>query len=102
MGCNFHILWLDPFSLLNALLLTLARNPLLGPFLPAFVDNRKHKRRDQLTGLPFDNPQPFNIPAILGSPEGTCLGSFTFTVPGVYDYNSSVSNQAALGSARRA
>ena len=52
---------------------------------------------DQLTGLPFDNPQPFTIPAVLGSPEGTCLGSFTFTVPGVYNYNSSVSNQAALG-----
>ena len=52
---------------------------------------------DQLTGLPFNNPQPFTIPAILGSPEGTCLGSFTFTLPGVYQYNSSVSNQAALG-----
>ena len=52
---------------------------------------------DQLTGLPFDNPQPFSIPAVLGSTEGTCLGSFTFTVPGVYDYNSSVSNQASLG-----
>ena len=51
---------------------------------------------NQLTGLPFDNPQPFNIPAVLGSPEGTCLGSFTFTVPGVYNYNS-VSNQAQLG-----
>jgi len=52
---------------------------------------------DQLTGLPFDNPQPFNFPAILGSPEGTCLGSFTFTIPGIYNYNSSVSNQAQLG-----
>ncbi|MGB0172296.1 MAG: hypothetical protein ACPF8Y_09970, partial [Flavobacteriales bacterium] len=52
---------------------------------------------NQLTGLPFDNPQPFNIPAVLGSPAGTCLGSFTFTVPGVYNYNSSVSNQAQLG-----
>ena len=52
---------------------------------------------DQLTGLPFDNPQPFSIPAVLGSAEGTCLGSFTFTVPGVYNYNSSVSNQAELG-----
>ena len=52
---------------------------------------------DQLTGLPFDNPQPFTIPAVLGSTEGTCLGAFTFTVPGVYAYNSSVSNQAALG-----
>ena len=52
---------------------------------------------DQLTGLPFDNPQPFNIPAVLGSTEGTCLGSFTFTAPGIYHYNSSVSNQASLG-----
>ena len=52
---------------------------------------------DQLTGLPFNNPQPFTIPAVLGSPEGTCLGSFTFTIPGIYNYNSSVSNQAELG-----
>ena len=52
---------------------------------------------DQLTGLPFDNPQPFTIPAVLGSPAGTCLGAFTFNNPGIYQYNSSVSNQAALG-----
>jgi hypothetical protein len=34
---------LEEPSLLNALLLTLARNPKLGPFLPAFEDTRKHK-----------------------------------------------------------
>ena len=42
----------DP-NLINGLLLTLARTPELGPFLPAFNDNRKHKRRDVLTGLPL-------------------------------------------------
>ena len=40
-------------SFLLSLLLTLARRPLLGPFLPEFVDNRKFKRRDVFTGLPL-------------------------------------------------
>ena len=40
-------------SLLTSLLLTLARCPLLGPFLPEFVDSRKYKRRDLFTGLPL-------------------------------------------------
>ena len=40
-------------TLLSSLLLTLARKPLLGPFLPEFVDNRKYKRRDVFTGLPL-------------------------------------------------
>ena len=40
-------------SLLGSLLLTLARRPLLGPFLPEFVDTRKYKRRDVFTGLPL-------------------------------------------------
>ena len=48
---------------LNALLLTLARAPLLGPFLPPFIDDRKHKRRELLTGLPL--PDEENAP--LGS-----------------------------------
>ena len=47
-------------SPLNSLLLTLARTPLLGPFLPAFVDDRKHKRRELLTGLPL--PDEENAP----------------------------------------
>ena len=37
----------------SSLLLTLARRPSLGPFLPEFVDNRKFKRRDVFTGLPL-------------------------------------------------
>ncbi|MAT98943.1 MAG: hypothetical protein CL608_17505, partial [Anaerolineaceae bacterium] len=48
---------LEEPSLLNALLLTLARNPKLGPFLPAFEDTRKHKRRDVLTGLPLPDEE---------------------------------------------
>lgn len=40
-------------SLLGSILLTMARRPLLGPFLPEFVDSRKYKRRDVFTGLPL-------------------------------------------------
>ena len=34
-------------------MVVLARRPLLGPFLPEFVDTRKYKRRDVFTGLPL-------------------------------------------------
>ena len=56
-------------TLLNALLLTLARTPTLGPFLPPFVDTRKSKRREIFTGLPL--PDEENAP--LGTLVRTAL-----------------------------
>ena len=57
-------------SLLGSLLLTLARKPLLGPFLPEFVDTRKYKRRDVFTGLPL----PDEAEAPLGKLLTSCCG----------------------------
>ena len=54
-------------SLINALLLTLARKPELGPFLPAFNDTRKHKRRDLLTGLPLPDEEHAPLGILLKS-----------------------------------
>jgi len=52
---------------------------------------------DSQTGLSFGNPEAFGIPTIVGSPDGVCMGSHTFTIPGVYDYDCSVGSHAALG-----
>ncbi|KAJ1631738.1 hypothetical protein T492DRAFT_838993 [Pavlovales sp. CCMP2436] len=38
-------------GLLQSILHTLARKPLIGPFLPEFVDSRKHNRREIFVGL---------------------------------------------------
>jgi hypothetical protein len=56
-------------SLLGSLLLTLARKPLLGPFMVEFVDTRKYKRRDVFTGLPL----PDEAEAPLGKLISTAL-----------------------------
>lgn len=56
-------------SLLGSLLLTLARKPLLGPFMAEFVDTRKYKRRDVFTGLPL----PDEAEAPLGKLISTAL-----------------------------
>ena len=50
-----------------------------------------------ITGLPFGNPEDFYFSPVSGSVDGTCIGSFTFTVPGVYNYDCSVGTHAALG-----
>jgi plastocyanin len=52
---------------------------------------------DSQTGLSFGNPEAFGSPTISGSPEGVCMGSHTFTIPGVYTYDCSVGSHAALG-----
>jgi plastocyanin len=52
---------------------------------------------NSITGLPFNNPEPFDFPSIPGSPGGTCIGSFTFTVPGIYNYDCSVGSHAQNG-----
>ena len=53
---------------------------------------------NSITAEPFDNPESFSIPATSGSPDNiVCLGSYTFTVPGVYSYDCSVYGHASLG-----
>jgi plastocyanin len=52
---------------------------------------------DSQTGLSFGNPEAFALPTIVGSPSGVCMGSHTFTVPGVYSYDCSVGSHASLG-----
>lgn len=48
-------------------------------------------------GEPWENPETFYIDAISGSSDGVCLGTYTFTVEGVYHYDCSIGSHAQLG-----
>ena len=50
-----------------------------------------------LTGESFDNPEVFSLPSVSGDAAGVCMGTFTFTVPGTYNYDCSIGNHAASG-----
>ena len=51
-----------------------------------------------LDGLSFNNPEPFSLQATSGSPDSEgCIGSYTFTVPGIYHYDCSIYGHASLG-----
>ena len=50
-----------------------------------------------LTGESFGNPVAFTFDAVTSTGEGVCIGSFTFDVPGVYNYDCSVGSHAASG-----
>ena len=53
---------------------------------------------NSMTGEPFDNPESFSIPTNSGSPDDIgCIGSYTFTVPGVYSYDCSIYGHALQG-----
>ncbi|MCH2198736.1 MAG: plastocyanin/azurin family copper-binding protein [Flavobacteriales bacterium] len=52
---------------------------------------------NSITQEPYDNPEPFSFPAISGNSSGVCIGAFTFTVPGVYNYDCSVGFHAING-----
>ena len=52
---------------------------------------------DSQTGMSFGNPESFYLGAISGSPEGECIGTYTFNVPGTYNYDCSIGNHAAQG-----
>ena len=54
---------------------------------------------DSQTGSSFGNPESFYIDVVSGgtTEEPICIGSYTFTVPGVYTYDCSVGNHASLG-----
>ncbi|PCJ80679.1 MAG: hypothetical protein COA49_07550 [Bacteroidetes bacterium] len=49
------------------------------------------------TGLSFGNPEAFSFPSVTGVSGGVCIGSHTFTIPGVYSYDCSVGSHAAIG-----
>ena len=52
---------------------------------------------DSQTGMSFGNPESFYIGAVTGTPEGECIGTYTFNVPGTYNYDCSIGNHAAQG-----
>tara|TARA_B100000579_G_C22841224_1_gene861651 strand:+ start:1100 stop:2572 length:1473 start_codon:yes stop_codon:yes gene_type:complete len=46
-----------------------------------------------VTGFVYDNPETFSLPPT----SGNVIGSYTFTIPGTYNYNCSVGSHAANG-----
>ena len=51
-----------------------------------------------LTGTSYGNPEGFYIAPVSGnSANPTCIGSYTFNVPGVYNYDCSIGNHAQQG-----
>jgi len=52
---------------------------------------------NSITEVAFNNPEPFSLGSMFGNNSGVCLGTFTFTVPGVYDYDCSIGSHAANG-----
>ena len=50
-----------------------------------------------ITGDSFNNPEAFSIGAMSGNASGVCLGTFTFTIPGLYNYDCSIGSHAANG-----
>ena len=52
---------------------------------------------DSQTGSSFGNPEAFYLAPVLGDAAGVCIGSYTFSTPGVYTYDCSIGSHAALG-----
>ena len=50
-----------------------------------------------ITGAAYNNPEAFSLGAMSGNASGVCLGTFIFTVPGVYNYDCSIGSHAANG-----
>jgi len=50
-----------------------------------------------ITGIPFYNPESFYLAYVSGTEEGTCIGTHTFTLPGVYFYDCTTYGHAASG-----
>lgn len=52
---------------------------------------------NSITLMPFDNPESFSFEALNGTEEGVCIGTFAFTVPGVYLYDCTSYGHASSG-----
>ena len=53
---------------------------------------------NSLTGTSYGNPEGFYIAPVSGnSANPTCIGSYTFNIPGVYTYDCSIGSHAQLG-----
>ena len=52
---------------------------------------------DTQTGLSFGNPESFYFDIVAGDASGVCIGSHTFTIPGVYSYDCSQYGHASQG-----
>ena len=52
---------------------------------------------DTQTGVSFGNPESFYFGIVSGDASGVCIGSHTFTIPGVYSYDCSQYGHAAEG-----
>ena len=52
---------------------------------------------NSITGDSFNNPESFSLATITGDTEGVCMGTITFTVPGVYNYDCSIGSHAENG-----
>lgn len=50
-----------------------------------------------ITLLPFDNPEEFYLPAVDVDSVPVCLGTHTFTIPGVYLYDCTTYGHASMG-----
>jgi plastocyanin len=50
-----------------------------------------------ITLMSFNNPEDFSLPAMSGTSEGVCLGTHTFTSPGVYLYDCTTYGHASGG-----
>lgn len=53
--------------------------------------------KNTVTGDSFNNPESFSLPESEGNINGYCMGVFTFTTAGVYNYDCSIGLQAELG-----
>jgi len=50
-----------------------------------------------VSGESFNNPVEFSFPESEGTTEGTCVGVFTFDIPGTYNFDCGVGFHAELG-----
>ena len=50
-----------------------------------------------IDGMSFNNPEEFYLGPVMGSAEGVCIGTHTFTMPGTYQYDCSIGTHAQLG-----
>lgn len=52
---------------------------------------------NSITGSSFGNPEDFYISPVSASAGAVCIGSYTFTQPGVYSYDCSIGSHALNG-----